>query len=310
MDISIVIVNWNTRDILRDCLRSVYEETQDVEYEIIVVDNDSSDGSSVMVKAEFPQVILIENSENCGFAVANNQGIAIAKGRYILLLNSDTIVLDGAITKTVEFADEHPSAGVVSCQVLNEDKTVQPNCSMFPSITNWFLMVSFLYKVLPGNKFFGRANYGGWEYDSEREVEVVSGCFMLVRVEAVEKVGWMDERFFMYSEEVDWCWRFKESGWKVLFTGCAQIVHYGNVSAVKHGADRAVIKDKSTVRFMFKNWPKSRAYVGVFMLLLFYVSRLPSVFLVSVFKRCEESKRLLANHIFGLWGVLRFGRYL
>ena len=310
LDLSIIIVSWNTSGITWKCVQSIIDQPSCLNYEVIVVDNASTDDTAQVIKRDFPKVIFIENSENMGFAAANNQGLAIAKGRYVLLLNSDTIVLDNAIAKTVEFADKYPSAGIVGCRVLNEDKTIQPSCSMFPSILNWVLMVSFLYKLPVGNKFFGRANYGGWGYDSEREVEVVSGCFMLVRVEAIRQVGLMDERFFMYSEEVDWCWRFKKYSWDILFTTCAQIVHFGGASASKHGADRALIKDKSTVRFMFKNWPKTKAYAGVFMLLLFYMSRLPYVFLVSVFKRCEESKRLLANHICGLKGILRFWMYL
>ena len=120
MDVSIIIINWNTKKLLSDCLRSVYENAGDVDYEVIVVDNASTDGSVEMVKRDFPQVILIENVANRGFAAANNQGMAVAKGRYVLLLNSDTLVLDDAIVSTVRFADRHPRAGVTGCRVLND----------------------------------------------------------------------------------------------------------------------------------------------------------------------------------------------
>ena len=135
-DVTIIIVNWNTRVILRDCLRSVYQNAGSVDFEVIVVDNASSDGSVEMVRAEFDKVQLIANSDNRGFAAANNQGMAVATGRYVLLLNSDTIVLDGAIAKSVAFADAHPDAAVVGCRVLNPDRSLQPTCFMYPSVLN------------------------------------------------------------------------------------------------------------------------------------------------------------------------------
>ncbi|MEJ2649477.1 MAG: glycosyltransferase family 2 protein, partial [Sedimentisphaerales bacterium] len=149
MDVSIVIVNWNTKDLLRDCLKSIGENTREVDYEIVVVDNNSTDGSAQMVKDEFEHVLLISNSENRGFAAANNQAVKIAKGRYILLLNSDTIVLDQAIEKTVVFADKHPDTAVTGCRVLNPDGTLQKTCFMFPSILNMFLAGIYLYKLFP-----------------------------------------------------------------------------------------------------------------------------------------------------------------
>ena len=156
MDVSIVIVNWNTKDLLRDCLKSIGENTREVDYEIVVVDNNSTDGSAQMVKDEFEHVLLISNSENRGFAAANNQAVKIAKGRYILLLNSDTIVLDQAIEKTVVFADKHPDTAVTGCRVLNPDGTLQKTCFMFPSILNMFLAGIYLYKLFPKSTFFGR----------------------------------------------------------------------------------------------------------------------------------------------------------
>ena len=132
IDVSVIIVNWNTKDILRNCLKSIYDEGGDVALEVIVIDNASTDGSVEMVKKDFSQAVLIENSENRGFAAANNQGIAIAKGRYVLLLNSDTIVLDKALEKTISFADSHPESAVVGCRALNPDRTLQPTCFMFP----------------------------------------------------------------------------------------------------------------------------------------------------------------------------------
>ena len=230
IDVSIVLVNWNTRDILCNCLRSVYEQTEHATFEVIVVDNASSDGSQEMVRRQWPQVRLICNNENRGFAAANNQGIAVANGRYVLLLNSDTIVLANAIAKTVKFADDHPEAGVVGCRVLNQDRTLQPTCFMFPSLLNLFLSATYLYKLFPKNRFFGREQMTWWSRDDVRSVDVVTGCFMFVRREAIQEVGAMDERFFMYAEETDWCYRFKQAGWKNLFFPGAEIIHLGGQS--------------------------------------------------------------------------------
>ena len=230
IDVSIIIVNWNTRDILRDCLQSVYDQTKEISYEVIVIDNASSDDSVDMVKKEFPQVILIENKENRGFAAANNQGIAIAKGRYILLLNSDTIILDNAVYKTLLIADANVQAGIIGCRALNRDRTLQRTCFMFPSVLNMLLSMTGLYKLFPKSKFFGREHMSWWNRDDEREVDVVTGCFMFVRREVIEKIGVMNEDYFIYAEETDWCFKAKKAGFKVLFTPFAEIIHLGGTS--------------------------------------------------------------------------------
>lgn len=240
MDVSVLIVNWNTREILRNCLKSIYEQTRDLIFEVIVIDNASEDGSPQMVKEEFKEAILIENSTNRGFAAANNQGMAIAKGRYVLLLNSDTVVLDNAIAKTVVFADAHPEGAVIGCRLLNPDKTLQQGCFMFPSLLNLLLSATYLYKLFPQSRFFGRENMTWWTRDDEREVDVVTGCFMLVRRESIEQVGVMDEQFFMYGEETDWCYRFKKAGWKCLFSPNGSIIHIGHASSKARGMRRAM----------------------------------------------------------------------
>lgn len=256
MDVSIIIVNWNTRDVLRDCLESVYRQTKGISFEVIVVDNASSDGSVEMVKAEYPQVALIENKDNHGFAAANNQGMMIARGKYILLLNSDTIVLDRAIQKTITFADQNPEAAVVGCRVLNSDMSLQPTCFMFPSVLNMVLSASFLYKIFPRNRFFGRELMTWWDKSTPRQVDVIAGCFMLVRKEAIDQVGMMDEDFFMYAEETDWCHRFKRAGWKNLFTSEAEIIHFGGASSGKLKTEMALQLRASMLLFMKKhnNW--------------------------------------------------------
>lgn len=227
MDVSIVIVAWNVRQLLYDCLKSVFDETKGIRFEVIYVDNASEDGSVEMVRKEFPEVRIIENEENEGFIRANNQAIKISRAKYVLLLNSDTLILDKAIAKTVKFANSHPEAAVVGCKVLNPDRTLQTDCFMYPSLLNMLLSATYLYKIFPKNRFFGRERMTWWDFDDVREVETICGCFSLVRAEAIKQVGLMDEAYYVYGDDPDWCYRFKKSGWKNLFTPDAKIVHYG-----------------------------------------------------------------------------------
>ncbi len=274
-DASIIIVSWNTRDILQDCLKSISEQAGDIDYETIVVDNASADGSAEMVREKFPSVILIENSSNCGFAAANNQAMRIAKGRYILLLNSDTLILDRAIEKTISFADAHPEVAVTGCRVLNSDKSLQPTCFMFPSILNMVLSSSYLYKLFPGSKFFGRERMTWWDRSDTREVDVVTGCFILVRPQAIEQVGMMDEQFFVYGEETDWCYRFKQSGWKVIFTPEAEIIHLGGASSKQIRPEMQMQLKASILLFMKKHRKLVSYYLGCIVTSLFFSARVP-----------------------------------
>lgn len=275
LDVSIVIVSWNTCEILRNCLRSVYEQTHGVSFEVIVIDNSSSDDSAAMVKEKFPKVILIENTENRGFAAANNQGMKIATGRYVLLLNSDTIVLDNAIVRTVTFDDGYPEAAVVGCRVLNPDRTLQKTCFMFPSLLNMFLSSTYLYKLFTKSKFFGREQMTWWDRNDIREVDVATGCFMLVRKEAIQKVGMMDEQFFMYGEETDWCYRFKQAGWKVMFTPVGNIIHYGGVSSSKMAAKMTLQLRGAILQFIAKRYSKGTYILSCILTGTFFSFRIP-----------------------------------
>jgi GT2 family glycosyltransferase len=223
-DVSIVIVNWNACNYLRDCVGSIIEQTK-ASFEVIVVDNASSDGSQAMLETEFPGVRTILNSANRGFAAGNNQGIKVARGRYVLLLNPDTLILDGAIDTCVAYADTLKDVGVLGCQVLEDETTIQKTCFKFPSPLNILLNALGLTAKFPKSRFFGRAKMGWWDRRDEREVDVVSGMFMLVRRQALERVGPMDERYFMFAEEADWCYRFWRMGWRCLFTPRARIMH-------------------------------------------------------------------------------------
>jgi len=223
-DVSVVIVNWNVKELLRDCLRSISEQTRSA-HEVIVVDNASRDGSAEMVREEFPGVALIANAENKGFAAANNQGIAVSRGRYVLLLNPDTVIVDGAIDRTIAFADARPGIGCVGCQVWMDEETIQRTCFRFPSALNALLAASRLAALFPRSRFFAREWMPWWDRTTEREVDVVSGMYMLVPRSVVDEIGVLDEAFFVYAEEADWCFRMARAGHGRVFTPSARIIH-------------------------------------------------------------------------------------
>lgn len=311
-DVSVVIVNWNTREILRNCLASVQGETKRVRLEVIVVDNASSDGSAELVQRDFPEARLIANSENRGFAAGNNQGIAASKGRYVLLLNSDTIVLDGAIDETVAFADAHPQAAAVGCRVLNPDRTLQPTCFMYPSVGNMVLSSTHLYRLFPRSRLLGRERMTWWERDDVREVDVVTGCFMLVRREAIDQVGGMDEDYFMFGEETDWCWRFRRAGWRLLFTPAGQIIHLGGQSTAKVRPQMTLQLRSGILLFFRKHrpWP---VYAGACLLMaLWFGLRAPFWAVRAMLKgpRAQECALLARTYAHGCWRSLRGWRAL
>jgi len=308
LDVTVVIVSYNTAKLTLDCLRSIYEQTRRVSFEVVVIDNASSDGSVAAIHQEFPECIVIENVKNLGFAAANNQGLCRARGRYALLLNSDTRVLDGAIDKAVAFADVHPESGMVGCRTLSANGSIQYNCFMFPSLLNLALSLTQLTSLRPRNRFFGRARMTWWNYDTVREVDAVAGCFMLVRRQAFEEVGPMSEEYFMYSEDTDWCWRFSRKGWKVLYTPDAVIVHIREASASQFAVDMHLLQRRSILMFLEK---KSGALVRWTANAMFCVSALSRLFVLSlgrVYKGSyrQETRRQwdisVASLWFHLWG--------
>lgn len=306
VDVSVIIVNWNTRDILYDCLKSVYEETSGLTCEVIVIDNASDDGSAQMVRNEFKEAILIENSTNRGFAAANNQGLEVAKGRYALLLNSDTVILENAIAKTVTYADANPQAGVLGCRILYPDRTLQTSCFMFPSLLNLLLSATYLYKLFPTSKVFGRENISWWNRDDEREVDVVTGCFMLVRSKAIEQVGVMDENFFMYGEETDWCYRFKKAGWKCLFSPSGSIIHIHGASSKARKCAMELQCRASILHFLRKHKGELYYRLGCIVFALNAFLRIPYWFFRWLFsgRKNGEEWSCVKMHCSGMYRAL------
>jgi GT2 family glycosyltransferase len=265
-DVSIIIVNWNTRDLLAKCLRSVESTVQKVSYEIYVVDNASTDGSPGMVRTDFPDVKLIANSENVGFARANNQAVQICEGRYVLLLNSDAFVKENTLDYMVDFMDAHPEAGMAGCKLLYEDGRLQPSCTSFPTLATEFFMALRLDKIFPHSPLFARYLMTYWTFDSLRDVDVIMGAFMLVRDDAIKKIGMLDEHYFMYSEEADWCYQFKKAGWKIYFVPDVETTHIWWGSGRKVRVKMHVNMYASKVYFFRKNYGAVSAVILKFLI--------------------------------------------
>lgn len=226
-DISVVIVNWNTEKLLRDLLKSINENPGKRSLEIIVVDNSSSDGSTVMVEKNFPRVTLLKNKENLGFTKANNQGIKSAAGEIIVLLNPDTLVFPDTIDKLAEAFEKIPEAGIIGGMLIDGNGSIIPNCSMFPTFLRCVFSYTFLAEIIPGSRIKKDYWIEGWDRQDTREVDAVSGAYLAVRHKVLERTGLLDEKIYMYFEEYDICKRAKFAGWKVYYYPESKIIHYG-----------------------------------------------------------------------------------
>ncbi len=252
-DLSIAIVNWNTCELLDQCLASAKDSLGGMDAEIIVVDNASGDGSAHMVASRHPDVKLVQNRVNVGFAAACNLAFKHSDGRYFLLLNTDTIVLDDAMPAMVRFMDEHPDAGAAGCRLLNHDGSLQRSCSPFPSLLTELFDALYLSKLFPGSRLFGGYAMSYWDFDAVREVDFAGGSCLIVRREAIEEVGLLDEGFFMYTEEADWCYRLWQQGWKVYYNPGVRIIHLGGQSSKRYGSSILIYLYASRNRFIRKH---------------------------------------------------------
>lgn len=230
--VAVVIVNWKTPALLALCLDSIKLEPQADSFEVWVVDNNSGDESCEMLRSRYPHVKLIANSENVGFSKACNQAIPLSSGEFVLLLNPDTEVKDGAIGKLADFMAENPKVGAVGPKVLNTDGTLQLACRRsFPSVKAAFFRVTYLSRLFPKNKTLSEYNLTFQDPDKTVEVDALSGSCMMVRRQAIDKIGLLDEDIFMFGEDIDWCWRIKQAGWAVYYRPDAVIYHVHGASS-------------------------------------------------------------------------------
>lgn len=267
-DLGIVIVNYNTKDVLRDCLRSIYASNGSLTFGVCVVDNCSSDGSAEMVRCEFPQVHLIESSYNGGYAYANNRGLrsfgfvedpgarsTVEAPRYVLLLNPDTVLPPGALQQMVDFLDARPHAGAAGPRLVRQDGSLDLACRRSfptPEISFWRLTrLSFLF---PKSKRFGRYNLTYIDPDEIIEVDAVVGAFMMVRREAIHDAGLLDEGFFMYGEDLDWAYRIKQAGWQIWYNAEVTVLHYKGTASRQRSTQSILAFYDAMRRFHVKHY--------------------------------------------------------
>lgn len=231
MKASIIVVSYNTREILAECLSSLFAEPGIEEVEVFVVDNDSADGSAAMVAEAFPTACLIHNRENLGFAAANNQAYARSRGDYIVLLNPDATLKTGSLDRALTFMEAHPACGVCGGLLLNAAGDRLPSARRFPNALTKFFMLSGLADRHPQSRLFGRYGFGFFDHRSPLQVDWVPGTFAVFRRSMLTQIGMFDERYFLYYEETDLCLRAKRNGWQVFFTPDAQIMHLEGASS-------------------------------------------------------------------------------
>jgi len=261
MDISIIIVNWNTRDLLQNCLESIHKTIRHISYEIICVDNASQDGSVAMLREKYPEVRLIQNEENRGFGAANNQAMRIMTGSYALLLNSDTVLMENAVRELFTFMEAQSDAAMACGQLLNADGGKQNSVASFPNLLILTTNTSLLEYLFP-NRYPSKR----YTYDKPIEVDSCIGACLLIRRKAIEDVGMFDERYFFFFEETDWAYQMKKAGWKVFHVPTAFIYHFQGQSIGRDIQSRIAFY-RSRYQF-FRKW-KSRPYFIVVRIVIF-----------------------------------------
>lgn len=254
IDLSIIIVSWNAKEFLSNCLQSLTHKISHHHSEIIVVDNASIDGSYELVQGQFPHVKLIRNNTNLGFAKANNIGIRESKGKYICLINSDVIVKENCIDNMYEYMDQHTEIGILGPKILSLDGLVQRSTMGFPTLWNSLCRAFALDSLFPRSKLFGGQLMTYWPHDTIRDVDVLNGCFWMVRREALKEVGLLDEEFFFCGEDIDWCKRFIDAGWGVVFFPDAEAIHYGGASSSNAPIRFFIEKQRANLQYWKKHY--------------------------------------------------------
>lgn len=294
IDLSIVVVSWNTKELLEKCLASLYASPAVSSFEVRVVDNASSDGSANMVQKKFPQVKLIENPANVGFARANNQAIHQSHGRYIMLLNPDTEVTPGALDAMIKFLEVSPEVGTVGPRLFNPDGTLQVSCYPTPTLLREFWRLLHLDKIKP----FGVYPMQAWDQNHPRDVEVMQGACLILRREALEQTGFLNEDYFIYSEEVDLCYRLRKAGWRISWLPEATVIHYGGQSTQLVSQEMFLHLYRSKVLFFRKNYSWMQVFVYKMILTVAALTRLITAPVASMilFPRRKRLQEITDNY--------------
>lgn len=298
MDISVVILSWNDKQYLEVCLQSLKDAPPSRTMEIIVVDNASTDGSPEMVAALFPDVKIIRNAENLGFPKGNNIGVQASRGKYVYLLNSDIKVFAGCLDALADYLDQNPKVGMVGPKILNRDLTHQSSCRRFPTLWNNFCAATGLATVFAGSRLFSGEHMLYFKGDRRMDVDVLVGCFWTIRREAVNEFGLLDEGFFMFAEDLDWCKRFWEAGWRVAFCPAGQAIHYwGGSSTKKDAVWLALTQQRSILRYWKKHHRTAECFGIRCVMFIHKASRWGAAlinYLIKPSKRRESGMRMKA----------------
>lgn len=265
--ISFVIVTWNAKEYVTECLQSIRENCA-VPAEVIVVDNDSQDGTPSRVREKFPEFRIVETGANLGFAKGNNVGIALARGRYLFLVNSDVKILPGCVEKLISLMENNPDAGLVGPQMRGPDGNIRRSTMRFPTLWNSLCRALALDSAFPRSRCFAGYLMGDFDHRQSREVEILNGWFWVVRREAVRQVGGLDERFFMYGEDMDWCYRFHKAGLRNIFCAESASIHYGGASSALAPARFYVEQQKANLQYCRKHWGSLSTFAYLCTLLL------------------------------------------
>jgi len=317
VDLTVVMVSYNTKELLKRSLKSIYQNVKGISFEIVVVDNGSRDNSVRMIRNKFPQVKLIENRENLGFARANNQAIEQSRARYFLLFNPDSSFKASPPHKMIKFMDNHPQVGILGCKILNTDGTIQPSNASFPNLFTEFLRAFQLKKLIPGVRARGkigekwRGILGStlkeylrvyWDSETIREVDWVTGACLLARRKAIEEVGLLDENFFMYYEDADWCYRMRNKDWKTYYFPFFEVVHYVGKSDSRFSPRTFIERHKS----MYYYFRKHKGKKAVFLLRLFIFGGLALrwVGLLVIYPFTKKKQAELRNRLYAYLKVI------
>lgn len=297
-DISICIVTYQVKDLLRTCLRSIYENTnrdslQPCTFEIVITDNASTDGTVEMLRLEFPDVQIILNEKNLGYTAPMNQALRRGQGRYLLQLNPDTVVLPGALDRLVHYLDNHPEAGICGPKVLNPDGSLQKPCRRGDS-RPWAVISYFsgLARLFPKSRLFGEYLMSYMDEEETHRVAGVSGSCMLIRRAVVEQIGYLDELFFAYQEDADFCYRARQAGWLVMYYPKAQIIHYGGQGGSRVEPYRSIYQwHRSYFLYYQKTFAREYFFLFNWLYYLAMLLKLGFALLANAFRRGKFAPR-------------------
>jgi GT2 family glycosyltransferase len=289
INLSIVIVTWNARDYTWQCLKSLQQQVNVLSSEIIVVDNHSSDGTLEMIKQAFPQVQLVSNHSNLGFAKGNNIGIQRSRGKYICLINSDVEILPECLPNMYSYMEQNPEIGVLGPRMRGRNGQVGRSYMRFPTVWNCLCNCLALDSIFNGIKLFAGTMMKDFRNDHTSQVDVLNGWFLMVRREALDAVGLLDERFFMYGEDVDWSYRFRKAGWKLIYFAGAEAIHYGGASSANAPTRFYVEMQRANVQFWRKNHGRISTFVYLQTIWLHHVVRVLGYGAIYCFRKSARN---------------------